>query len=177
MLYYLLSNSNYISQDENKLIRVIVIGTIIYLIVHGLVISETRLNKYFFVIVGLDIASIYMLNNNNNGLTISKRGNHSDSNVVPVNMIETDSENNINEHLIQMHDFSQEEMEEEPMFEEQNEQYLSENEDPVDDNDLINQLLQHNDDVDVETPKIKEIDDLSNDDDDEIDYSDFERSL
>ena len=44
-----------------------------------------------------------------------------------------------------------------------------------DDNDLINQLLQHNDDV--ETPKIKEIDDLSNDDDDEIDYSDFERSL
>ena len=32
MLYYLLSNSNYISEDENKLVRVIVLGTIIYLL-------------------------------------------------------------------------------------------------------------------------------------------------
>ena len=77
MLYYLLSNSNYISEDENKLVRVIVLGTIIYLVVHGLVISETKLNKYFFVILGLDITSVYLLNNNNDSLIISKGGDHS----------------------------------------------------------------------------------------------------
>ena len=171
MLYYLLSNSNYISEDENKLVRVIVLGTIIYLVVHGLVISETKLNKYFFVIVGLDITSVYLLNNNNNSLTISKGGDHSisKSEHVPLNIPLQDN----SDESIQMQDFNKNEIEntELPLNSENKQENIEEQ--PLDDNALITQLLEQNDEIGQ--PQIKQINEDSNDD--EIDYSDFERSL
>jgi hypothetical protein len=75
MLFYLLSNSNYITDDENKLVRIIIIGSILYLLIHGIVIADTKLNKYFWFIVSLDIGSMYLLSNNVD-LNVSKGGNH-----------------------------------------------------------------------------------------------------
>lgn len=171
MLYYLLSNSNYISEDENKLVRIIVLGTIIYLVVHGLVISETKLNKYFFVIVGLDITSVYLLNNNNNSLTISKGGDHSVSKSEHVTL-NTPLQDNL-EKPIQMQDFNKVDIENIELT--QNSETKTENIEDIqlDDNDLINQLLEQNDEIGQ--PQIKQINEDSNDD--EIDYSDFEKSL
>ena len=53
MLFYLLSNSNYITDDENKLVRIIIIGSILYLLIHGILVADTKLNKYFWFIVSL----------------------------------------------------------------------------------------------------------------------------
>ena len=90
MLFYLLSNSNYITDDENKLVRIIIIGSILYLLIHGIVVADTKLNKYFWFIVSLDIGSVYLLSNNVD-LNISKGGNHN----LPLNFELSPSQNEV----------------------------------------------------------------------------------
>ena len=89
MLFYLLSNSNYITDDENKLVRIIIIGSILYLLIHGIVVADTKLNKYFWFIVSLDIGSVYLLSNVD--LNISKGGNHN----LPLNFELSPSQNEV----------------------------------------------------------------------------------
>ena len=78
MLYYLLSNSSYIPEEDTKLIRAFIIGTILYIFIHALFISGTNLSKYFWLIVAIDLATIYILNSSLPYLEVAKRGNHTD---------------------------------------------------------------------------------------------------
>lgn len=63
MLYYLLFNSSYIPEGENKIIKSVIVGTIMYIFIHALLVSGTNLNKYFWLIVSIDMGTIYILNN------------------------------------------------------------------------------------------------------------------
>lgn len=75
MFYHLFYNSNYIIDNDdinNKMIKVIIYGTVLYIITHGFInnlFQESSLTYYFWIIFLLDIMSLgfsYTINNNGN---------------------------------------------------------------------------------------------------------------
>jgi hypothetical protein len=75
MFYHLFYNSNYIIDNDdinNKMIKVLIYGTVLYIITHGFInnlFHDSSLTYYFWLIFLLDIMSIgfsYTINNNGN---------------------------------------------------------------------------------------------------------------
>ena len=75
MFYHLFYNSNYIIDNDdinNKMIKVLIYGTVLYIITHGFInnlFQESTLTYYFWIIFLLDIMSLgfsYTINNNGN---------------------------------------------------------------------------------------------------------------
>jgi hypothetical protein len=71
MYFYFLSNNSDKTKDE--LIKIFTYGCLAYIITHLLISWSTKLNTYFWLILTLDIISVYVLNtkDTNNGLIIN----------------------------------------------------------------------------------------------------------
>ena len=72
MFYYLLYNSSFVNlQEKDYNIKLLIFGTISYIIVHSIIYSFKKLESiknYFWLLLTLDITSVYFLiNNKNNG--------------------------------------------------------------------------------------------------------------
>lgn len=88
MFYHLFYNSNYIIDNDdinNKMIKVIIYGTVLYIITHGFInnlFQDSSLTYYFWIIFLLDIMSLgfsYTINNNGNTkINISENFNNND---------------------------------------------------------------------------------------------------
>ena len=73
MFYYLLYNSSFLEKNANdKHIKLLIYGTIMYIVMHGLIFSLSQLSKfqnYYWLLFALDIGSIYIvLKNGSNGI-------------------------------------------------------------------------------------------------------------
>ena len=73
MFYYLLHNSSFLDKNKNdKQIKLIIYGTIMYIIMHGLIFSTSylaKLQNYYWLLFALDIGSLYIvLKNGSNGI-------------------------------------------------------------------------------------------------------------
>ena len=86
MFYYLLYNSSFVNQQEKDYnIKLLIFGTISYIIVHSIIYSFKKLESiknYFWLLLTLDITSVYFLiNNKNNGkLNIISTSTNQDTN-------------------------------------------------------------------------------------------------
>ena len=79
MFYYLLYNSSLLKEGGNdKQIKLLIYGTILYIIFHGLIFSNSYLEKfqnYYWLLFSLDIGSIYFIYKNkfNGNLNINTK--------------------------------------------------------------------------------------------------------
>lgn len=71
MFYYLIYNSSFIDKKQNDdTIKIMIYGTICYILLHGLITSLPLLkgfSNYFWMLAALDISSMYYLLQNKNG--------------------------------------------------------------------------------------------------------------
>ena len=68
MFYYLLYNSSFFKNGgSDKQIKLLIYGTIVYIIFHGLIFSNQYLEKfqnYYWLLFALDMGSIYFIYKN-----------------------------------------------------------------------------------------------------------------
>ena len=71
MFYYLIYNSSFIDKKQSDdTIKILIYGTICYILLHGLISSLALLkgfSNYFWMLTALDISSMYYLLQNKNG--------------------------------------------------------------------------------------------------------------
>ena len=71
MFYYLIYNSSFIDKKQSDdTIKILIYGTICYILLHGLISSLPLLkgfSNYFWMLTALDISSMYYLLQNKNG--------------------------------------------------------------------------------------------------------------
>ena len=72
MFYYLIYNSSFIDKKQtDDTIKIMIYGTICYILLHGLISSLPLLSgfrNYFWMLAALDISSMYYLLQNKNGI-------------------------------------------------------------------------------------------------------------
>lgn len=105
MFYYLIHNSSLIN-SENKNVNILVYGSILYILTHGILSISDKLKKltlYFWIVFILDCSSIYLLfKNENNGKVniITQKNNISNNNNnlnTKNNLLLDDLKNNIDD--------------------------------------------------------------------------------
>ena len=104
MFYYLIHNSSLIN-NENKNVNILVYGSILYILTHGILSISDKLKKltfYFWIVFILDCSSIYLLfKNENNGkvniITQKKNINNNNNLNMKNNLLLDDLKNNIDD--------------------------------------------------------------------------------
>lgn len=106
MFYYLLYNSSFVNlQEKDYNIKLLIFGTISYIIVHSIIYSFKKLESvknYFWLLLTLDITSVYFLiNNKNNGKLniISTSISQNKNNDITNNSNNSNNSNNINNNI------------------------------------------------------------------------------